>query len=132
MYLWDYEGSTRGSITTRDIRFGSGRERGSSSISIWPNGNIWIFWNRLLMRITIPRKILLIGPLIDINAVRFVGFWIDDVMIRQILRNFEFVYELSSVKQLKVLPIFKNSRILLILCVSSFKAKLKNPNKPKE
>jgi hypothetical protein len=60
----------------------------------------------LLMRITIPRKILLIGPLIDINAVRFVGFWIDDVMIRQILRNFEFVYELSSVKQLKVLPIF--------------------------
>ena len=60
----------------------------------------------MLMRITIPRKILLIGPLIDINAVRFVGFWIDDVMIRQILRNFEFVYELSSVKQLKVLPIF--------------------------
>ena len=60
------------------------------------------------MRITIPRKILLIGPLIDINAVRFVGFWIDDVMIRQILRNFEFVYELSSVKQLKVLPIFNN------------------------
>ena len=62
----------------------------------------------MLMRITTPRKILLIDPLIDINAVRFVGFWIDIIMIRQRLRNFEYVYELSSVKGLKVLPLFNN------------------------